>query len=154
MNKGDKIIWDSGFGYEIGHFISVGKIGYNAKNNFRVNLVTGIATGKIEHSNNEIIVFDEENNNKMFEKYNYKHEFIKMNKNEEILQTLNNILIEPYINQDISEEDILKNLGLDSLDKIELCINIENHYNINISDDEIESLESVGNLVELISRKI
>lgn len=153
MNNGDKIIWDSGFGYEIGHFISVGKIGYNAKNNFKVNLVTGIATGKVEHSNNEIIVFNEENNNKMFEKYNYIHQFDIMNKNEEILQTLNNVLFEPYVNQDISEEDVLKDLGLDSLDKIELCIGVENHYDINISDDEIELLVNVGNLVELISNK-
>lgn len=45
-------------------------------------------------------------------------------------------------------------LGLDSLDKAELSMTLEDNFSINILDEEIESIDSLNDLMELVYEKI
>lgn len=61
-----------------------------------------------------------------------------------------------YLNIDKSEitkdTDIKKDLNADSLTVVELLFALEEEYGIVIDDEEIESLSTVGSLVEYIER--
>ena len=48
------------------------------------------------------------------------------------------------------ETDIADDLGADSLDVVELLMAIEDEFEIQIPDDEIENLKTIGALVEYI----
>ena len=45
-------------------------------------------------------------------------------------------------------------VGLDSLDTVELTLALEQRYGIEIPDSELEDLATVGDAVELIDRKV
>ena len=73
MKKGDKIIWDSGFGYDIGYFIEDSeKIMYNS---YKIELVTGVIQEETLRSKDEIIPYNIENRIKMTTKYKYDKVF-------------------------------------------------------------------------------
>lgn len=58
---------------------------------------------------------------------------------------------------DIKEENSLSNdLGLDSLDFVEIVIDLENAFGISIHDDEMDPMgdNSVKDLIDLIENKI
>lgn len=44
-------------------------------------------------------------------------------------------------------------LGLDSLDRVELIMELEVEFKINILDEEFESVESIDDLMELVYKK-
>jgi len=44
--------------------------------------------------------------------------------------------------EDIKESEPLRDLGLDSLDAVELMMNLESEFSIGISDDEAEKIEN------------
>lgn len=67
INIGDKIIWDSNFGYEIGIFLGWG----NQYNTYLVNLTTGIILGEVSHSIDEIKLYSDELKDKLNKKYGY-----------------------------------------------------------------------------------
>jgi len=75
LKEGDKIIWDSHFGYEIGYYVSDEGVMYNT---CLVKLVTGICPG-VNNSltKHEIIPYNRENLTEMVTKYNqvksYRH---------------------------------------------------------------------------------
>ena len=48
----------------------------------------------------------------------------------------------------------IDDLGADSLDTVELIMQFEEEFNIEIPDDDAESLMSVGQAVEYISAKL
>ncbi len=48
------------------------------------------------------------------------------------------------------ETDIADDLGADSLDVVEMLMNIEGEFDIEIPDEEIENLKTVGALVDYI----
>ena len=48
------------------------------------------------------------------------------------------------------ETDIAKDLGADSLDVVELLMSIEDEFDIEIPDEEIENIKTIGELVEYI----
>ena len=48
----------------------------------------------------------------------------------------------------------IDDLGADSLDTVELIMQFEEEFGIEIPDDEAENLHSVGNAVEYISKKL
>jgi acyl carrier protein len=48
------------------------------------------------------------------------------------------------------ESKFLSDLGADWLDRLELAIAIEEHFDIYIEDDELENLIAVGDLIRLI----
>ncbi len=48
------------------------------------------------------------------------------------------------------DTDIAKDLGADSLDVVELLMSIEDEFNVEIPDEEIENIKTIGELVEYI----
>jgi len=47
---------------------------------------------------------------------------------------------------------IINDCGLDSLDTVELCMSLEQEFDVKISDVEMEDAETFGDLVQLIER--
>lgn len=61
---------------------------------------------------------------------------------------------------DAEEEDmtmdtnIAKDLGADSLDVVELLMSIEDEFEVEIPDEEIENIKTIGDLTEYIQNRI
>ena len=55
-------------------------------------------------------------------------------------------------NQVTLESDIIKDLGLDSLDIVTLIMAVEDEYGFTADDDEIVSLKTVGDVVNYIEK--
>ena len=52
------------------------------------------------------------------------------------------------------ETDIQDDLGADSLDVVEMLMSIEDEFDIEIPDDQIENLKTVGNVVDYITEHV
>jgi acyl carrier protein len=52
------------------------------------------------------------------------------------------------------EADLAGDLGLDSLDTVELTLALEQHYEIEIPDEELQDLSTVKDAVQLIEKKV
>ena len=52
------------------------------------------------------------------------------------------------------ESDIIKDLGLDSLDIVTLIMAVEDEYGFTADDDEIAALKTVGDVVNYIEKRI
>ena len=52
------------------------------------------------------------------------------------------------------ETKIGEDLGADSLDVVELLMAIEEEFDVEIPDEDIESLKTIGDVVEYIQNKI
>jgi acyl carrier protein len=50
------------------------------------------------------------------------------------------------------ETSFVDDLGADSLDTVELVMELEEEFDINIPDDEAEKIRTVGHVVEYIDR--
>jgi len=48
------------------------------------------------------------------------------------------------------ESDIVKDLGADSLDVVELLMSLEEEYSITVSEDDAMNIKTVGDIVKLI----
>lgn len=48
------------------------------------------------------------------------------------------------------ESRLSEDLGADSIDAVELIMNIEDEFNIQVSDEEAQNLKTVGDLVKYI----
>lgn len=48
------------------------------------------------------------------------------------------------------ESDIAEDLGADSLDVVELLMAIEDEFDVEIPDEEIENIKTIGDLVKYI----
>jgi acyl carrier protein len=75
--------------------------------------------------------------------------------NNEILEILNTNkkLLPDFINVEANLENDFIELGINSLEKIQLAIEIEKVFDINISDEEIENSLSINDLIEVIKNK-
>ena len=51
------------------------------------------------------------------------------------------------------ESDIIKDLGLDSLDIVTLIMAVEDEYGFTADDDEIAALKTVGDVVSYIEKR-
>lgn len=51
------------------------------------------------------------------------------------------------------DSDLMYDLGLDSLDKLELCMMCEEHFKYKITDAEASTLITVRNIVQFIEAK-
>lgn len=49
--------------------------------------------------------------------------------------------------------DLVKDLGADSLDVVEIVMSLENKYNIKFSDDELNSIKNVGDILTIIEKR-
>ncbi len=73
FNKGDKIIWDSFFGYELGHFIC--ESDETMYNSYKVDMETGTVQGECLKSKQEVKPFNEETMKEMVKKYGREKTF-------------------------------------------------------------------------------
>ncbi len=48
------------------------------------------------------------------------------------------------------ETDIAKDLNADSLDVVEILMSLEDEFDVEIPDEEIENIKTIGDLVEYI----
>ena len=51
------------------------------------------------------------------------------------------------------ESEIIKDLGADSLDVVEMLLDLEKEYGVEISDEAAAELKTVGDIVNLIDKK-
>jgi len=56
-------------------------------------------------------------------------------------------------NKITSDADFINDLGADSLDQVELIMQLEEEFNIEISDEEAESLTTVGKVYDFLKDK-
>ena len=74
-----------------------------------------------------------------------------------VLEKIKVILAEQF---DVEEDslkndtDLQDNLGADSLDVVDLLMSIEDEFEIEIPDEEIENIRTVGDLVNYIESNI
>ncbi len=70
---------------------------------------------------------------------------------EKIREILNEELnIDP---EDVNEDsDFRDDLGVDSLDLFELVMNLENEYGIEFPAEELESLRTVGDVIDFLEK--
>lgn len=68
---GDKVVWDSGWGYEIGYFKGEGNRYYT----YLIDIVTGIVTGECSHRKSEVLPYTDELITKLTAKYGYEKRF-------------------------------------------------------------------------------
>lgn len=81
---------------------------------------------------------------------------VKMNK-QQIKELVIKIIIDKYLLEpvDILDNSHLKDdLGLDSLDVLELAMDIENETKISFDDSDIEGISTVGSLVDFVFEKM
>lgn len=75
-----------------------------------------------------------------------------MEVNDEVLEILKDKLCKDEIS---SDDDLYEDLQADSLDIIELVMEIESHFHIVITDDEIDpNFTTVGHLIDFIQDKV
>ncbi len=74
-----------------------------------------------------------------------------------VFEKVKNILAE-QLDADESEltmeTNIAKDLGADSLDVVELLMTIEDEFSIEIPDEEIENIRTIGELTEYIQNNM
>lgn len=51
------------------------------------------------------------------------------------------------------DSDIVKDLGADSLDVVEMLMTLEEEYSITVSEEDAMNLKTVGDIVKLIDGK-
>lgn len=74
-----------------------------------------------------------------------------------VLNTIKEILVEQLdIDTDIITTDslLVEDLGADSLDAIDIVMSIEDTYKIEVPDELIEKIESVGDIVTFIEENV
>lgn len=76
---------------------------------------------------------------------------------KEIREKVCEVIDEDYGFSDVDDQDFLKgDLGMDSLDVVEMVINLEKILSVHISDDETSEIErmTVGELVDFLAKKV
>ena len=53
-----------------------------------------------------------------------------------------------------ADAKIVEDLGADSLDAVELISRLEDEYNVTVEDDDIESMVTVGDLVNMLEKLV
>ena len=72
----------------------------------------------------------------------------------DVTSKLQEIVKKKLKNKEIRPEDSLKSLGLDSLDKADIMIRIEDEFNIEFTEDEMSSIDTVAKLIDTIESKL
>lgn len=80
----------------------------------------------------------------------------KMDK-QEIITKLNGLMgkvMMTLTNAEVKEEDrLIDDLGMDSMAAVDLVFALEDEYDIEISDEEAEKIETIGEIVDLVIEK-
>ena len=75
---------------------------------------------------------------------------------ESVFETVKSIIVDQL---DVEEDkvtmdaDIQNDLGADSLDIVDLVMSFEEEYDIEIPDDQVENIKTVGDIVKYIEDK-
>ena len=72
----------------------------------------------------------------------------------DIRKTVSDILAKRVDVSKLKEEDSLKEIGLDSLDLVEVMLEIEEALNIEFDSEEIVNLTTLQSVLDLIATKI
>ncbi len=56
--------------------------------------------------------------------------------------------------KEVDESKSLKDLGLDSLDVVEMCLTLEDRYGIQFETEELSSIKTVADLYGSIEKKL
>lgn len=73
---------------------------------------------------------------------------------EKIFEILKKIIHEKGFDYEVKPESVFGNdLGIDSLDLVEITMNCDTEFKTNISDEDIESTNTVNDLIEIIHSK-
>ena len=64
----ERVVWDSGFGYEIGHFLIEG----NSYDTWLIDVRTGLITGTCSYSKSEVFKYSSELIKTLTAKYDYE----------------------------------------------------------------------------------
>ncbi len=70
-----------------------------------------------------------------------------------VLEKLKSILAEQFDAEEdsiTSETNLQEDLEADSLDVVDLLMSIEDEFEVEIPDDEVENIKTVGDIVEYI----
>lgn len=70
-----------------------------------------------------------------------------------VLEKVKTILAEQFdVEEDkiTAETDLQEDLGADSLDVVDLLMSIEDEFEVEVPDEEIENIKTVGSLVSYI----
>jgi acyl carrier protein len=81
---------------------------------------------------------------------------IVADKRQEIFDALKEHLVGRGIESDkvTLEADLQDDLGLDSLDTVEMTVGLEERFGIEIPDEELEGVKLVSDAVDLIEKKV
>ena len=55
--------------------------------------------------------------------------------------------------KEITDTAFIDDLGADSLDTVELVMELEEEFDLNITDEEVEKINTVGDAIDYIARK-
>ncbi|NLI94455.1 MAG: acyl carrier protein [Erysipelotrichaceae bacterium] len=72
----------------------------------------------------------------------------------DVLKKIEAVFLETIKRDSIDLDEELKNLGLDSLDLVEIMMELEEEFSIEFTNDEMMSFEKVGDVYEAIKQKI
>ena len=72
----------------------------------------------------------------------------------DVRQTVSDILAKRIDVSGLKEEDNLKEIGLDSLDLVEVMLEIEETLQIEVDSDEIAGLTTLKSVLDLINSKL
>lgn len=74
---------------------------------------------------------------------------------EDVVETLRELLgefeVEP---DDVTPEAEFEALGLDSLDLVEMSVKVEDAYEIDISEEDLEPVRTVGDAADVVVKKV
>ncbi len=72
-----------------------------------------------------------------------------------VLEKVKSILAEQFdVEEDkiTADTDLQEDLGADSLDVVDLLMSIEDEFEVEVPDEEIENIKTVGSLVDYIEK--
>lgn len=65
-------------------------------------------------------------------------------------------IIADQLNKDVSEitseQELVQDLGADSLDAVEIIMNIEEEFGIEIPEEEASKIKTVGEIIDVIEK--
>ncbi len=74
--------------------------------------------------------------------------------NNETMQQIKKSFADRLNVKEVDESKSLKDLGLDSLDVVEMCLTLEDRYGIQFETEELSSIKTVADLYGSIEKKL
>ncbi len=77
---------------------------------------------------------------------------------QQLAEKVNSIIVEKLGVDDstslVPEANLLDDLGADSLDVVELVMALEEEFNIEVPDEDVESIRTIGDIVQYVGARI